>query len=311
VGLFQSWKQQLEEVRFYEWDKGMIYFTSGFSGLLVLFGLLLATSPLAGAEDDQPLRVMTYNLRYASDTPPHAWPQRLPVAVAMLGTVKPDVIGMQEALWRQVRDLEEALPAYGWIGLGRDGGSQGEFMAIFFLKARLEPLVFDHFWLSDKPNEIGSTSWGNSNRRMVTWVLLRDKKTNRRFYFWNTHFDHEVQLAREKSAALVLKRVALLPAEVPVVLVGDFNADHAANPVYGMLVNKRALTDTWVSAEKRGKLFGTFHGYKPPRPGASRIDWILTRGSIRTVRTQIVTYQQNGQTPSDHFPVVADLVLAE
>jgi len=254
---------------------------------------------------------MTYNLRYASDTPPNAWPQRLPVAVAMLEHLKPDVIGMQEALWRQVRDLEDALPAYDWIGLGRDGGSRGEFMAVFFRHDRLEPLAFDHFWLSDTPNMIGSTSWGNTNRRMVTWVLFRDRKTGRRFYFWNTHFDHQIQQAREKSAALVLKRVAQLPAEVPVVLVGDFNSDSGTNPVYGMLVNKQAFTDTWVSAEQRGKLFGTFHGYKPPRPGGSRIDWILSRGSVRTIRTRIVTYQQDGQAPSDHFPVVADIVLSE
>jgi endonuclease/exonuclease/phosphatase family metal-dependent hydrolase len=254
---------------------------------------------------------MTYNLRYASDTPPNAWPQRLPVAVAMLGQREPDVIGMQEALWRQVRDLEKALPAFDWIGLGRDGGSRGEFMTVFFLKDRLEPLAFDHFWLSDTPNVIGSTSWGNTNRRMVTWVLFRDRKTDRRFYFCNTHFDHQVQQAREKSAALVLKRVALLPAGVPVVLVGDFNADHGTNPVYGMLVNKQAFTDTWTSAEKQGELLGTFHGYRPPRPGGSRIDWILTRGPIRTVRTQIVTFQQDGQYPSDHFPVVADIVLAK
>ena len=116
----------------------------------------------------------------------------------MLGQQKPDVIGMQEALWRQIRDLEEALPVFDWIGLGRDGGSRGEFMAVLFRKDRLEPLAFDHFWLSDAPNEIGSTSWGNTNRRMVTWVLFRDRKTDRRFYFWNTHFDHQVQQARER-----------------------------------------------------------------------------------------------------------------
>jgi endonuclease/exonuclease/phosphatase family metal-dependent hydrolase len=280
---------------------------------LILWPLLLGLfcSNLAQAQQDVPLRVMTYNLRYASDTPPNSWPQRLPVAVAMLQAEKPDVIGTQEAQWRQVCDLQEALPHYDWIGLGRDGGSRGEFMAVFFNQDRLQPLAFDHFWLSDTPEVIASTTWGNSNRRMVTWVLFRDKTTDRRFYFWNTHFDHQIQEAREKSAQLVLERIGQLKDQLPLVLVGDFNSAHDSNPVYGMLVNPRSFTDTWVSAEQRGKQLGTFHGYKAPQADGKRIDWILTRGSVKTVRTQIVTFKQNGQYPSDHFPVVADIVLTE
>ena len=254
---------------------------------------------------------MTYNLRYASDTPPNSWPERLPVAVAMLRELKPDVMGVQEALWRQVCDLETALPHYGWIGLGRDGGSRGEFMAVYFKQDRLQPLAFDHFWLSDTPAVIASTTWGNTNRRMVTWVLFQDKKTGKRFYYWNTHFDHQIQKAREKSAQLVMDRIGQLTDRLPIVLVGDFNAAHDSNPVYGMLVNPRGFTDTWVSAEERGKEFGTFHGYRAPQPDGKRIDWILSRGSVKALRSQIVTYNQNGQYPSDHFPVVADIVLSE
>lgn len=257
------------------------------------------------------MRVMTYNLRYASDTPPNSWPQRLPVAVAMLQAEKPDVIGTQEAQWRQVCDLQAALPRYDWVGLGRDGGSRGEFMAVFFNRDRLQPLAFDHFWLSDTPEVIASTTWGNSNRRMVTWVLFRDKTTDCRFYFWNTHFDHQIQEAREKSAQLVLDRIGQLKEKLPIVLVGDFNAAHDSNPVYSMLVNPNGFTDTWVSAKQHGKRLGTFHGYNTPQADGKRIDWILARGAVKTLQTQIVTFKQNGQYPSDHFPVAADIVLSK
>jgi endonuclease/exonuclease/phosphatase family metal-dependent hydrolase len=178
----------------------------------------------ASAAEPAPLTVMTYNLRYASKLPPNAWFQRRPVAAAMLKELKPDIVGTQEGLYQQIKDLQTDLPDYAWIGTGRDGGSRGEFMAVFYRHERFEPLEFDHFWLSDTPETIGSTTWGNSNRRMVTWIRFLDRKTQEEFYFFNTHFDHEKQPAREKSATLIRERVDALKTKLPVILVGDFNA---------------------------------------------------------------------------------------
>ncbi|MBC8326261.1 MAG: hypothetical protein H8E27_11620 [Verrucomicrobia subdivision 3 bacterium] len=41
------------------------------------------------------------------------------------------------------------------IGIGREGGQRGEFMAIFYRHARFEPLETNHFWLSDTPEKVG------------------------------------------------------------------------------------------------------------------------------------------------------------
>jgi endonuclease/exonuclease/phosphatase family metal-dependent hydrolase len=256
------------------------------------------------------IRVMAYNVRYASDSGRNAWSDRLPAAIAMLRQTAPDVIGMQEALYRQVKDFTNRLPAYNWIGLGRDGGSRGEFMAVFYRSNRLDPLAFDHFWLSDTPNTIGSTTWGNSNRRMVTWILFRDKSTDRRFYFLNTHFDQKVELARQRSAELVLERAREL-RDHPVVLVGDFNAAAGSSKVYQALVDKDRFTDTWSVATTRGEEMGTFHGFQGTPRNDQRIDWILTRGSVATLSSEIVTFKLNTQYPSDHFPVIADVVIGE
>ena len=81
----------------------------------------------------------------------------------------------------------------------------------------------DHFWLSDTPEVIASTSWGNTVRRMVTWVRFKDRVTGREFYFWNTHFDHQVQPAREKSAVLLNERIAKVKAGLPLILLGGIN----------------------------------------------------------------------------------------
>lgn len=250
---------------------------------------------------------MTYNLRYASQSPPNSWPQRRPVAKALIDETRPDVIGTQEGVYQQIKDLAADLPEFRWIGTGRDGGSRGEFMAIFFRADRLEPLEYDHFWLSDTPDVIGSATWGNSNRRMVTWVKFRDLANDLDFYFINTHFDHQVQPAREKSAALVLERVEKLNTRRPVILVGDFNAVAARNPAYDTLVGADRFQDAWLAAGKRGPEINTFHNYGGPKPGEARIDWILTRGNVSCDSAEVVTFEQGGQYPSDHFPVLARL----
>ena len=256
------------------------------------------------------LTVMTYNLRYASLNPPNAWPVRRPLVREVIEQIAPDVFGTQEGVYSQLKDLAADLPDYDWIGLGRDGGSKGEFMAVFYRTARFEPMAYDHFWLSDTPEVIASSTWGNSNRRMVTWVKFFDRDTEREFYLWNTHFDHEIQTAREKAAKLVRQRVAALEDHLPLILTGDFNAAGGTNEAYKILTADGFFSDTWMTAkERKGEGLNTFNSFKAIQRNGVRIDWILTRGEFVVDSTEIVTFSRDGQFPSDHFPVVTRLRL--
>ena len=71
------------------------------------------------------LCVMTFNLRYASERPPNAWPERRPVMAETIRKLAPDLIGTQEGLYAQLKDLAADLPEFEWIGLGREGGKWG------------------------------------------------------------------------------------------------------------------------------------------------------------------------------------------
>lgn len=256
------------------------------------------------------LRVMTYNLRYASQKPPNEWPARRPIMKSLIAKTAPDVFGTQEGLYAQLKDIAADHPDYEWIGLGRDGGSRGEFMAVFYKRARFEPVAFDHFWLSDTPEVIGSATWGHSNRRMVTWVRFRERATGREFMFWNTHLDHEVEAARQKAAALIRDRLAAADRAVPLILVGDFNCAAGSSRAWEILTGEAGLSDTWTMAAARvNDGMNTFNGFQPARKEGVRIDWILLRGKAGVSRAEIVTYSENGQNPSDHFPVVVDLKL--
>jgi len=269
---------------------------------------LAADSPSASPDA---LHVMTYNLRYASDKGPTRWPVRRPLMAELLRSHQPDLIGTQEGLYPQLKDIATDLPQFAWIGLGRDGGSHGEFMAVFYRRDRLEPLEFEHFWLSDTPDVMGSTTWGNSNRRMVTWVRFEDRRTRRIFQFWNTHFDHENENARQKSAALVSQRIARVPDATPVILGGDFNAVSGASRTYEILTRDAGLTDTWHAAEKRTEAdANSFNDFKPLVRTSQRIDWILHRGAARVLSAGVVTDRFQDVWPSDHCPVTARILLA-
>lgn len=265
---------------------------------------------MAKAEPSDTLTVMSYNLRFASNTPPNAWPDRRPLVKECIQLASPDVIGTQEGVYHQLRELASDLPEYEWIGIGRDGGSRGEFMAVFYRKGRLQPLEYDHYWLSDTPMVMGSKTWGPRLPRMVTWVKFRDQVNGKEFYFINTHFDHEVQTAREKAAELLRQRVQLFNPDLPVILTGDFNATATQNKAYDILTADGFFADTWFTAPKRiGDDVATFNSFKGITPNGPHIDWILTRGKVTPVATQILTYTRDSQFPSDHFPLITWMKL--
>ncbi|MGW0736458.1 endonuclease/exonuclease/phosphatase family protein [Streptomyces sp. NPDC002851] len=274
----------------------------------------LLTGRLGGTADaaergDARLRTMSFNLRFASDTPPNSWPERRPVTRELLRLERPHVLGTQEGLYQQLQDIHADLgPAYAWIGTGRAGGSRDEFMTIFYDTRRLAPREYDHFWLSDTPDVIGSNTWGGSSIRMVTWVRFHDRETGGEFFFLNTHLDNASQYARARAADLIADRIGDLDRSLPLIVTGDFNVPAHGNPVYDTMLGA-GLVDSWDTAAERSKLYATFHGYKPLVPDGERIDWILTAPGVTTHSAAINTFSKDGQFPSDHLPVQATATL--
>jgi endonuclease/exonuclease/phosphatase family metal-dependent hydrolase len=269
-----------------------------------------ADSPARTGGGEDELHVMSFNLRYASATPPNSWAERRPVMRALLSAEEPHLVGTQEGLYPQLLDIAADLGRHhAWIGVGRQGGSKDEFMAVFYDIRRLAPVAFDHYWLSGEPYLIGSNTWGNAVLRMVTWVRFRDLVTGGEFYHVNTHLDHVNQQARELSADQITSRFAEFDAALPRVVTGDFNVPAHGNPVYDAMLAGGGLADTWDEAEERSDAYATFHGYRPLVPGGDRIDWILVTPGVRTRYAKINTYERDGQFPSDHLPVQAFLEI--
>ncbi|MEU3285295.1 endonuclease/exonuclease/phosphatase family protein [Streptomyces longwoodensis] len=256
-----------------------------------------------------PLEVMSYNLRFASPTRPHSWPERRPVMRELLRRAAPHVIGTQEGQGPQLADVESDLgPHYDWLGTGRDGG-EDESAAVFYDRRRLVPVGHGDFWLSDTPGRAGSNTWGGAHPRMVTWVRFQDRAAGGRpFCVLNTHLDNGSAYARGRAAALIAERVPGLAGSAPLVVTGDFNAIAHESPAHATLLGA-GLVDTWDAARSRGPAYGTWHGWGAPAPGGDRIDWILATPDVTVLRAWVDLSADGGQWPSDHFPVCASLRL--
>ncbi|MEV4351218.1 endonuclease/exonuclease/phosphatase family protein [Actinoplanes sp. NPDC049596] len=270
-----------------------------------------AMEELAGPPAATDLHVMTFNLRFADTASPNSWRDRRPVMRTLLTVEQPDLIGTQEGLAAQLRDIKHDLGGdYDYIGTPRQAGPGGESMAIFYRLDRLTPQTYGHFWLSDTPEIPGSETWGGFAVRMVTWARFLDRATGKRFYAVNTHLDNLSEHARRRAATLIRARLAALDPPLPIILTGDFNTPaQPAGPVHDLLVTQAGYRDTWITASVHSAPYGTFHAYRPLVPNGPRIDWILTTPGVTVSAALINLYRTGPQYPSDHLPVQVRLRL--
>jgi len=263
--------------------------------------LALIGRPVRAADT---LRVMTFNVRYpAPNDGPERWESRRDLFVKTIREQHPDVLGTQELYKEQGDYVVAKLPGYKWFGMGRKGGDGDEHMGVFYRTDEFRVLDSGNFWLSDTPDVPGSDTWGTPFPRMVTWARFQRKDDGRTFVMFDTHLPYREQdnVAREKGAAVILKRIAKFAAGEPFVLAGDFNTTPDSK-VHAMLTQH--LQDAWLAAPHRSGPDKTFHNFTG-NP-TERIDWILVRG-FRVKDARTVTTHQGKLYPSDHFPVVADL----
>ncbi|MEO2097976.1 MAG: hypothetical protein ABGX90_12650 [Brachybacterium sp.] len=130
------------------------------------------TSPAlpAPSADLAPLRVMSFNALFATEATTEAdpghWPHRAPAIESLLATERPHLVGPQEMQEHTFGPVERGLePTYRRLGMGTRGGSDGLINPILYDSGRLELVAWNQFWLSDRPREIGSATWGNAGPR--------------------------------------------------------------------------------------------------------------------------------------------------
>jgi endonuclease/exonuclease/phosphatase family metal-dependent hydrolase len=276
--------------------------------ILLLASLLLASQAATAAKPPVALRVASYNLRYnnAGDGA-DAWPNRKEMVKNLVQHYDFDVFGIQEGLRAQLNDVAE-LPAYAFVGRGRDDGKEaGEHSAIFYKKARLQLLQTGDFWLSQTPDRPGKGWDATCCNRICTWARFKDLQSGQVFYFFSVHFDHEGVEARRQSGQLMVKKIKEIAQGAPVVCVGDLNSTPDTEQVKTL---QGALGDAYQLTQRPAYgPVGTFNGFELTAPLRDRIDYIFVSRGSTVLDYSVLTDSMRGHYPSDHFPVVANVVL--
>lgn len=319
------------------------------------------------------LRIATYNLRYDSQPDnitvqqslevlpgpleePHylarsgeqPWSTRRMKVAQHLLSENPTIIGFQEALVRQVRDLAQLLgDEWAWVGVGRDDGAEaGEFCPIFYKTTELTLVEKESFWLSHTPFEPSRFPGAGSHR--VCEVVRFNAKSSlasspQAFTLLNTHLDDRSDIQRRLAASLLLirARYEAYTTGGPVFVTGDFNSAATGydSGAYQIITGKQrpipvdpafakkyavpedALPDFVMQDLKveTPKLrvsgdFATFTGFNRPNDHSvfTRIDFVFggSNGGWRANAHKVgSSLTDDGILASDHRPVFADVSL--
>jgi len=300
-----------------------------------------AASASAAAPAPAEIRVLTYNIlgsrpQTEADAKCEPWAKRKPLVLEILRASPDgapyDFIGTQEAsinpdpALHQVNQLAAAMTGYKSLYAACTGIQDAatpktiSYSNLIFWRAdrwQLDPDEHGSFWLSSAPETPGSNAWvkellGNNNGgpRNVTWGLFHEiaagKPTGRKVYFFNTHLNVHVLEARNRSALLIMERIAQRKdPSAPVILTGDFNS-RRDTLVYNYLTG-RPVTHNGTPRVAPVPLRESFATANPSAPvsASPAIDYIFVSPPLLPVKSQTQPTPPGATRPSDHNPVSA------
>lgn len=263
-------------------------------------------------------RVMSFSVRMDTEKDgDNRWDCRKEVVANIIRSQHPLVFGLQEPHKHQVEWLAGQLPEYAWVGKGRCpvvfgiGEEHCEYNPVFYDTTQLECSSSGTMWLSDTPWLPNTKFAGSAFPRIATYARLKRKDDGREFTFVCTHFDHEGEEPRTRSAALLVAKLQELSGGTPVVLVGDLNAGSESEAYQTLAGALRDASCAEGCCAAEGLLPGgtsTFCGFHEDID--SVIDFIFVCPGFRVASFGVVGDKcDNGACPSDHKPIVADVEL--
>lgn len=244
------------------------------------------------------LHVATFNILNLADR----WPERLPLILADMAALQPDLLGLQEVVYvmQQDRLIGAAGEAHyaavrGWAGRPEYGNS-------LLVKAPLAATDVERLELR----------FGRSAHRGV--VALPG---GARVLMVVTHLHHLVDGAaqRDEQAAAILDWLDGAPPTHATIAVGDFNAD-PQEPTYARMV-EAGFRSAYAEANGAEPAVTWPSGLQAPAMDTDGdpdcLDYIWVRGAVRVVDARLVFDRPHPEDPtlypSDHLGIGAHLEI--
>lgn len=273
---------------------------------LLIFSFALMYTSMYGNE---PIKTISYNIRLAtSSDKDNQWENRKDEVADFLINQHADFIGIQEALWIQVKFLASKLDQYEFIGVGRDDGQQlGEAMLIFYKKDKWNLVKDKTIWLSQTPEKV-SRGWDAACNRTLTQGVF-ENRNGLKIAIWNTHFDHVGTEARQNSVDLILEQTKNNRDDIPLILMGDFNLTPDTE-LYQQLSS--VLADAAITAESKHTIYaGTYNAFDMNSECERRIDYMFYLGEqLKAMKYDVPAPKTSNELyRSDHFPVITEFEI--
>jgi len=245
---------------------------------------------------DPQLTVATLNLRNIADR----WPERIPLLLADMAALQPDLIGLQECVFSVQQDRILGAAGEGQYESRRGWAGRPEYGNAVLGKAPLQLAEGERLDLG-------------RNRSALRVPVSRS--TGAALHFVVTHLHHLVpdEAVREEQAIQLVEW--LRPDSQPLVVVGDFNAE-PNEPAYRVMADA-GFRSAFAEANGAEPVSTWPSGIQAPgmdtdgEPGC--LDYIWLRGSI-TVDACALAFDRPSVDdptlfPSDHLGLQARIRL--
>jgi endonuclease/exonuclease/phosphatase family metal-dependent hydrolase len=250
---------------------------------------------------------ITSNIRF--DNPEdglNAWPNRKSLLAQTLLAHGPDLIATQEGRFHQLREFEELLEHYHIVDHHRSWIKERMYPTFFVKKNAFEIIKSEDVWLSETPEVAGSLSFGSTFPRLLTWMKIQIKNSEKKFLVINTHLDHVRPETRLEQVRVLTNKIQQLRDGVSyLVLMGDFN-DSPESKIRKIIIESfPELEDSWSRFNFNEET--SHHAFNGECQNGARIDWILTDQRLFVEKHTLDKTKIEGRYPSDHFPVICKL----
>lgn len=252
-------------------------------------------------------RVAAYNIRYAAEADEktgNGWDLRKGPLARLVTQHDFDIVGTQEGNSRQLEDLKKLLPAFDIVSHPYGGKGDLHNAAIFYKKELFELIDSGVFWLSETP-EVPSIGWDATDRRVCNWAKFKDKRSGKKFYFFNAHFYWRKHIAKQESGPLMARKIKEIAGDTPVIVTGDFNSRPETPQIAAIKKIVNDAYDVTMTAKQGAEGTGFPGGVFQGDPGG-RIDYIFVSPKIRVLDYKVLSDRYNDDRyPSDHLPVTS------
>jgi endonuclease/exonuclease/phosphatase family metal-dependent hydrolase len=244
------------------------------------------------------LHVATLNILNLADR----WFERLPLILADMAALQPDLLGLQEVVYVLQQDRLIGAAGEGRYGAVRGWAGRPEYGNSLLVR---EPLV---------ATEVERVDLGHDRAAHRALVRLPGGGS---VLVVVTHLHHlgPDEEIRDRQAAAILSWLADAPAADATILMGDFNADPAEPaPVRLRAAGFRSAYEEATGAEPAVTWPSGLQAPAMDTDGEPEcLDYIWLRGAVRVVSARLVFDRPDPEDPtiypSDHLGIAAQLEI--